>query len=303
MDEWKSPTDLSTFRLRKRTPGTFVLVPFPKQGRSIRCQGQLEAAAARVLAACPLVKGILEQPQAIHYAWSDATTELTLLNGPPTKEFRKKNRCSYVVPDFLVSFVCGRKRLVEIKPSHKLARPLTQRKLQVARLFAAAQDWTYHVVTERELLAGPLLANVRLLGRFRQLQVDPIVLKRIEDSVAAEVMTLAELSRRIDSLDASALRAAVFHLVACGRLSLDVMKEPISPATLIFPERRSLWDPFVSAWEPSGCTTNGATGSSVSSTRTRSSPKMRSFEWNERSHGTSSSRSTRKDDSGLRDLS
>jgi len=273
MVEPTSPTELSTFRFRKRTPGTFVLVPFPKQGRSIRCQGQLEAAAARILAACPLVEEIHEQPLAIHYSWSDVTEELTLLDGPPTKEFRKKNRCSYVVPDFLVSFTCGRKRLVEIKPSHKLSRPLTQRKLQVARLFALAQGWTYHVVTERELFAGPLLANVRLLERFRQLQVDPIVLKRIEDSVAAEVMTLAELSRRIDSLDASAIRAAVFHLVACGRLSLDVMKEPISAATLIFPERRSLWDPFVSAWEPSGSTTNGIIASSANPIPTRSSPK------------------------------
>jgi len=273
MVERNSPTELSTFRFRKRTPGTFVLIPFPKQGRSIRCQGQLEAAAARVLAACPLVEGIQEQPLAIHYAWSDANDELTLLNGPPTKEFRKNHRCSYVVPDFLVSFVCGRKRLVEIKPSHKLSRPLTQRKLQVARLLALAQGWTYHVVTERELFAGPMLANVRLLERFRQLRVDPIVLKRIADSVAAEVMTLAELSRRIESLEASSLRAAVFHLVAVERLSLDVMQEPISNSTLIFPERRYLWDPFVSAWEPSGSTTNGIFGSSANPTPTRSSPK------------------------------
>jgi hypothetical protein len=273
MDEWKSPPDLSTFRFRRRTPGTFVLVPFSKQGRSIRCQGQLEAAAARVLAACPLVEEIREQPLAIHYAWSDETAQVTLLDGPPTKEFRKQNRCSYVVPDFLVSFACGRKRLVEIKPSHKLSRPLTQRKLRVARLFALAQGWTYHVVTERELLAGPLLANVRLLGRFRQLQVDSTLLRRIEAFVTAEPMTMAELSRRIDSLDASALRAAVFHLVAVERLSLDVMQEPISAATLIFPEGRSLWDPFVSAWEPSGSTTNGIIASSANPIPTRSSPK------------------------------
>ena len=45
---------VSTFRLRRRTPGSFVLVPFPKGGRSIRCQGQLEAAAAVILANCPI---------------------------------------------------------------------------------------------------------------------------------------------------------------------------------------------------------------------------------------------------------
>ena len=47
-------TQISTFKLRRRTPGTYVLVPYPKQGRSIRCQGQLEAATAQILAACPL---------------------------------------------------------------------------------------------------------------------------------------------------------------------------------------------------------------------------------------------------------
>ena len=60
--------DLSTFRFRKRTLGTFVLVPFVRQGRSIRCQGQLEAAAAQVLTSCPLVADIIEQPLAIWYA-------------------------------------------------------------------------------------------------------------------------------------------------------------------------------------------------------------------------------------------
>jgi hypothetical protein len=43
----------STFHLRRRTPGSFLLVPFPQMGRSIRCQGQLEAAAVQILALCP----------------------------------------------------------------------------------------------------------------------------------------------------------------------------------------------------------------------------------------------------------
>lgn len=61
----------STFHLRRRTPGSFVLVPFERQGRSIRCQGQLEAAAAVVLANCPLVRSIREQPLSIRYAWRE----------------------------------------------------------------------------------------------------------------------------------------------------------------------------------------------------------------------------------------
>ena len=274
MEEFISSTDLSTFRFRRRTPGTFALVPFPKQGRSIRCQGQLEAAAARIFAACPFVEEIREQPLAIHYAWNDESEAITLLTGPPTKEFRKNHRCSYVVPDFLVSFAAGRKRLVEIKPSHKLDRPLTLRKLRVARLFAAAQGWTYHVVTERELLAGPLLSNVRLLGRFRQLQGDRRLLSRIVDLIGAGSTTVAEVSRHFDTIEAASLRAAVWHLVTVQRLSVDLVKEPLSDSTILFPEGRCAWDPFVSVWEPSGSTTNGIIVSFANSIPIRSSPKI-----------------------------
>ena len=55
MPDTQQPAKQSTFRLRRRTPGSFLLVPCPKQGRSIRCQGQLEAAAATILVSCPAV--------------------------------------------------------------------------------------------------------------------------------------------------------------------------------------------------------------------------------------------------------
>ena len=48
MPDAHRPAEQSTFGLRRRTPGSFLLVPCPKQGRSIRCQGQLEAAAATI---------------------------------------------------------------------------------------------------------------------------------------------------------------------------------------------------------------------------------------------------------------
>ena len=58
MSEAYQETNVSTFRLRRRTPGSFLLVPCPKQDRAIRCQGQLEGAAATILAACPQVARI-----------------------------------------------------------------------------------------------------------------------------------------------------------------------------------------------------------------------------------------------------
>ena len=80
------------------------------------------------------------------------------------------------LPDFLGEMADGNKRLVEVKPSQRLDRPIVQRKLAVGRLFAAQEGWSFHVVTEKELFQGPLLDNVRLLNRYRQGRMDPGVL-------------------------------------------------------------------------------------------------------------------------------
>lgn len=265
-------SQISTFRLRRRTQGTFVLVPCPKQGRSIRCQGQLEAATAQILAACPLVTEIQEQPLAIWYAYDELTTEITLLDDPPTKAFRKSHRTSYVVPDFLVTMNSGARRLVEVKPAAKLDRPLVQRKLSVARLAAERLGWSYHVLTERRLFAGSLLKNVRLLNRFRQLPVDQRRLDGIYALMAQAPMTIQTLASQMDANDIVAQRGIVLHFIAVGRLALDLNAAPISPQSSVY-LGENLWDPFDSVWGPSGSATNGCFASSANSVAISTSPK------------------------------
>lgn len=133
---------VSTFRLRRRTPGTFVLVPFPKGGRSIRCQGQLEAAAAVILTNCPLVTAIHEQPLQIWYAWRETESglEIQLLDHQNAVRPSAPWRCTYIVPDFLVRMTADVTRLIEVKPFDKLPKPDVQRKLSVARCFAEPFD-------------------------------------------------------------------------------------------------------------------------------------------------------------------
>lgn len=265
---------LSTFRLRKRTPGTFVLVPFPKQGRSIRCQGQLEAATAQILIACPLVREVQEQPLAIWYAWSEKTGAITVLDGPPMTAFRKANRCSYIVPDFLVTMQSGAKHLIEAKPSAKLGRPLVERKMSVARLYAKCHGWTFHIVTERELFSKPLLANVRLLNRFRQLQTDPLHVNRIETAVASQPTSLGELLRCVATeAEAQIVKATVLHLIAVEQLAIDPRFTPITTDTQLYPGGACPWDPFDSVWEPSGSATNGCFASSANSVPKNSLPQ------------------------------
>ncbi|HWL10063.1 MAG TPA: TnsA endonuclease N-terminal domain-containing protein [Planctomicrobium sp.] len=262
--------DLSTFRLRRRTPGSFLLVPCPRLGRSLRCQGQLEAAAATVLANCPLVISIQEQPLQIWYAWRDTSSgpQIRLLTEPPTRKLPKGIRSSYVVPDFLVRMEKGPVRLVEVKPSSQLERPIVQRKLAVARAYARQRGWKYHVLTERQLLQGPLLSNLRLLGRYRQSVVNSKLANRLVEFVdhqRSKPATLVRFSDTVRGISDSQLRLTLFHLLAVGRLDCDPVTEPIGDFTPLYSGGTHPWDPFDSAWGLSGCGTDAPSASSANS--------------------------------------
>ena len=70
---------------------------------------------------------------------------IELLQAAPDVRLSKEANagCSYIVPDFLVEMTSGQKRLVEVKPSDRLAKPLAQRKLSVARQYAATEGWAF----------------------------------------------------------------------------------------------------------------------------------------------------------------
>ena len=214
MPDTHQPAKQSTFRLRRRTPGSFLLVPCPKQGRSIRCQGQLEAAAATILVSCPAVAHVQEQPMSIWYQWrhdgNDLRVEL-LENHDGLRARNEKDRgCTYVVPDFLVDMHDGKVRLLEIKPSDRLDRPALPRKLAAMQLFAERQGWTFHLLTEKELICGPLLGNLRLIGRYRHARTDESLLNKLQQLVPEQGMPLANVIRCADDSDVgNATRARV----------------------------------------------------------------------------------------------
>src|SRR5205085_1198362 len=144
------------------------------------------------------------------------------LDGPPAKKAGNAAHYSHIVPDFLVTMRSGSKRLIEVKPSSKLTRPLVQRKLAVARTFCSVHGMTFHVLTERDLFRGPLLRNVRLLGRFGLVATDPQILTRIESQLVDELVALGVLRRQsAGEQDQARTKAAILHLVANGRLDLD----------------------------------------------------------------------------------
>jgi hypothetical protein len=277
----QDPADLSTFTLRRRTPGSFILVPCPKVGRSLRCQGQLEAAAAVTLAGCPLVSHIQEQPLVIWYAWQETAggVRIQLLDESPRTRSSAKGRIRYshIVPDFLVRMVSGRQRLLEVKPSQRLDRKIVQRKLAVARAFAKTQGWTFHVVTQRELFAGPLLSNLRMLSRYRMLSADSALVDEIEQAVPIDGIPVNEvLSGPLTGIDRLTARIHLFHLLATERLSFDPRAAPLNDQTVLFPKGAITWDPFDSVWAASGSWTDGPFVSSVKLPMAATSPKTSS---------------------------
>ncbi|MCY2996048.1 MAG: TnsA endonuclease N-terminal domain-containing protein [Planctomycetota bacterium] len=121
-----------------------------------------------------LLIDIQEQPLTIWYQWREQgnTLHIELLKAAPDVRPRKEANagCSYIVPDFLVEMTRGQKRLVEVKPSDRLAKPLAQRKLSVARQYAATEGtspcslpaWN-GVHNQKRLPSSVLLATSQLV--------------------------------------------------------------------------------------------------------------------------------------------
>jgi hypothetical protein len=263
-----------------------VLVPFDRQGRSIRCQGQLEAAAAVVLANCPRVRSIREQPLSIPYAWRETPegVQFQLLDevvGAKDQGRRRGNvRITHIVPDFLVEMQDASHYLLEIKPARKLQRPDVRRKQAVATAYAQSRGWRYRIVTERQLFQGPLLANLRLLNRYRRSVCDRRLLDQLVEFVTdtGESISTGDLIRRCGgSLPTPSIRAALFHLLSSGRLDCDPRTGPLNDDTLIFSGGTIPWDPFDSVWGPSGCATDVSSVSSSNWQPTASLSSTSSF--------------------------
>jgi hypothetical protein len=169
----------------------------------------------------------------------------------------------------------GYKRLVEVKPSRKLDRPLVQRKLSVARAYAAQHGWSFHIVTERVLFDGSLLTNARLLGRYRQVEVSEELLDRAIGLVGSAPATLAHLSRQLQPWAAGQMvRTALFQLLAHERLDCDLCAAPLNDETVIHPGGTHPWNPFDSVWGPNGCSTDAPSESSSNWQPTGSSPAI-----------------------------
>lgn len=70
----------------------------------------------------------------------------------------RSGRTRNYIPDFLVTYVSGDRKLVEVKPKKRLSQPKVQKKLKAAQAWCQAHDVTLVVLTEVELRPMGLLA-------------------------------------------------------------------------------------------------------------------------------------------------
>ena len=251
----------STFRLRRRTPGSFLLIPSVREGRCIRCQGQLEGKAALILAACPAVKLLQEQPGQIWYEWDTTSNDVIRLFDEPQRLSRRKCRLrtSYIVPDFLDE-TRRHQRLIEVKPSRRLRKPDTMRKLAVGRLYAQQNEMTFHVVTEQHLSHQPLLDNVRQLSRYSGFQPDDRLMRAILDVIPRAGTPYSQLVTQLDQPE-SVLTWHILFLLATHEVSTDLIQHSLNTDYHLYPKGVLEWDPFESVWAPNGSLTDGSGGS------------------------------------------
>ena len=254
----------TTFRMRRRTPGSFLLVPSSRDGRSVRCQGQLEGLAAQIFSVCPSICSITEQPIKIHYQWNpNNPADITLVDSATTKRVRIRPdlKSTTVTPDFLLDRFEGNSLLVEIKPSTRVGQPDVARKRRAAQLYAKVAGIQFLTLTEQDLLCEPLLTNTRLLRRYASFVPCERIVDVIENIVIREGIAMGEVIN-VASESRSVIWPHVIHMLSNGLLDFDACAKLLTDNSILFPQETYRWDPFESVWARNGLLTAVPTESS-----------------------------------------
>lgn len=139
-------------------------------------------------------------------------------------------------PDGLVRWKLGRKPLlVEIKYRKDCAGQWRElrRKFRAARIYADAQGWDFHVVTEDQV-RGQRQINIRFLLGYRSWKIDKRIATDIQRELESGPKSVSELLSALGRMGHSAPQVIpmIWHLVANRVLSVD-MELPISTRTVI----------------------------------------------------------------------
>lgn len=196
-------------------------------GTSIPFESPLEADFYRLLRFDQDVESITAQPVKVPYVRADGSS-------------------GFCYPDALVTYrgaVMRRPMLCEVKLRSDLIKDWKdlKPKLKAARRYAAANRWTFKIVTEVEIRT-PYLKNVDFLQEFREREVDQLRCQRILRAFrGADDWTIEKLVNEM-AIEFKAQRVEilplVWHLVATYQLpvNLELPLDPRKPILVARPK-------------------------------------------------------------------
>ena len=134
------------------------------------------------------------------------------------------------VPDFLLTLTDGSTRLVDVKPQDRLTDPKVAAQFAWTRELCAVLGWDFEVWSRGD---PDLIANIRYLAGYRRPGL-------VDSDACAEVMRRVTGGESIETVEHTlqrsmpsdpsgvrgrgCVRAAVLHLLWCGRLVTDLSR-------------------------------------------------------------------------------
>jgi hypothetical protein len=160
----------------------------------------------------------------------------------------KGQRSTTYVPDVLIHFHAGRRgkprrpRLAEVKKRSDLERNKEKYapKFAAAKRFASERGWDFRIVTETDI-RKQILSNLKFLREYHLIEPGQEEIDHVFDTM--ETMGgKADVSALLNSMhntDDDRLRSipVIWHLVATGRLSVD-LDQPITDRTILSLSKR-----------------------------------------------------------------
>lgn len=190
------------------------LFPSIKLGRMVAFESLIEQDYLYILDYEADVVAFEEQPLTIPYAWQEKQREYT--------------------PDFLVRRQTGC-QLVECKPTALVSSEDNQRKFAIAREWCKSKEWSFAVVTDRELRNGVRLANIKLLTQYARLAIVPETIHWVHSRLANahSPLSLREGGQLLYPNHPAQGISILLYLAFHHQVAISLENQPISGASLI----------------------------------------------------------------------
>lgn len=140
--------------------------------------------------------------------------------------------CFYT-PDFMVD-INGKKWLYECKPEKFKNKPENVRKFEAARAWCKKHDFTFSVVTHKDIHAGCKLTNVKILTKYARFECEDSLLTIILNHVnQVGEISIVELVTSLSDYPQSVVLSSVYYLLFHHRLATDINSNTLSQKSLV----------------------------------------------------------------------